>query len=189
MAVKGHHLKIQSTQGDECGFKIDTTAQLDFNLNDTAKFNIWTRIKYEVLCTGGVLSGISVYDSLNVAATTSNYTITSKSGENLVLKLLTPGNKVSQLSLNGSMNVFANLQPKKGTATSGTYNFTFTSLVIDPAKNGDIISGSATFATKGSSAEGVWDYKGTILFLPNHQAKITINGTAFTYDLQTGLAV
>jgi hypothetical protein len=190
----GHkgRLKIQSTNdGPKCGFKIDTAFQFSLDASDTAKFDIWNRIKYEVLCTSGVLSGVSVYDSLNVSATSANYTIISKSGETLVLKRLVPGNKNSQLSLSGSLNVYANVQPKKASEkpTTGTYNFTLTALIIDPAKNGDVISGSATFATKGSGAGGIWDYKGTIIFLGDHKVKITINGSSYTYDLQTGLEV
>ena len=33
------------------------------------------------------------------------------------------------------------------------------------------------------------DYKGTIIFLGDHKVKITINGSSYTYDLQTGLEV
>lgn len=190
----GHkgRLKIQSaTAQPECGFKIDTAFQFSLDLSDTAKFDVWNKIKYEVLCTGGVLSGVSVYDSLNVSATTNTFTIVSKSGETLVLKRLVPGDKNSQLSLNGSLNVNATIQPKKASEkpTVGTYNFTLNSLVIDPVKNGDIIKGSGTFATKGSNADGIWDYKGTVVFLGDHKVKITINGSSYTYDLQTGLAV
>lgn len=190
----GHkgRLKIQSTNTDpECGFKIDTAFQFSLNLSDTAKFDVWNKIKYEVLCTGGVLSGVSVYDSLNVSATTNAFIIQSKSGETLLLKRLVPGNENSQLSLSGSLNVNATIQFKDTAKkpTSGIYNFTLTSLIIDPTKNGDIIGGSATFATKGSNDQGIWDYKGTITFLGGYKAKITINGSSYTYDLQTGLEV
>ncbi|WPU95174.1 hypothetical protein SNE25_06500 [Mucilaginibacter sabulilitoris] len=188
-AKQKNHLKIQSTNDGtpECGFKVDTAFSFDFDLSDTAKFNIWTKIKYEAFCKNEVFSGISVYDSLNVSATTSAYTIQLKSGETLVITKLTPGSRTSQLTMNGSLNSYSNVQPKKASEKPmiGSYNFNFTGLTIDPVKRGDIINGMATFATKGSSAEGVWDYKGTIIFLGDHKAKITINGSAYTYDLET----
>ena len=109
----GHkgRLKIQSTNnGPQCDFKIDTAFQFSLDASDTARFDIWNRIKYEVLCTGGVLAGVSVYDSLNVSATSANYTIISKSSETLVLRRLVPDDKNSQLSLSGSLNVYANVQ-------------------------------------------------------------------------------
>jgi len=184
-------LKVQSTHNPDCDFKIDTAFQFSLDLSDTAKFSIWNKIKYNVQCTGGTLSGISVYDSLYVTITSNEYIVLTKSGETLSMKLLTPGDKNSQLSMNGSMNVYANLQAKTTTqkTTTSSYNFSFNSLIIDPTKDGDIISGSASFATKGSGVEGTWDYKGTIQFLPNHRVKIVISGSSYTYDLQTGLAV
>lgn len=185
-------LKVQAnTQSPDCGFKIDTAFQFALDLSDTAKFSIWNKIKYNVQCTGGTLSGISVYDSLYVTITSSDYIVLTKSGETLNMKLLTPGNTDSQLSMTGSMNVYTNLQAKtKAEKTSiSSYNYSFNALIIDPTKEGDIISGSASFATKGNGADGTWDYKGTIQFLANHRVKIVINGTTYTYDLQTGLAV
>ncbi|NHA05195.1 hypothetical protein G7092_15405 [Mucilaginibacter sp. HC2] len=185
------HLKVQSTHAPDCGFKIDTAFQFALDLSDTAKFSIWNKIKYNVQCTGSSLSGISVYDSLYVSITSNDYIVLTKSGETLNMKLLTPGNKDSQLSMTGSMNVYTNLQAKATASktTISSYNYSFNSLIIDPTKEGDIISGSASFATKGSGADGTWDYKGTIQFLGNHQVKIVINGSTYTYDLQTGLAV
>ena len=185
------HLKVQSTHAPDCDFKIDTAFQFGLDLSDTAKFNIWNKIKYNVQCTGGVLSGISVYDSLYVTITSSDYIALTKSGETLNMKLLTPGNKDSQLSMTGSMNVYANLQAKTAAEKTNisSYNYTFNALIIDPTKEGDIISGSASFSTKGSGADGTWDYKGTIQFLGSHRVKIVINGVTYTYDLQTGLPV
>lgn len=188
MAHKGR-LKVQS-QGDhpDCGFKIDTAFQLSLDLSDTAKIDLWTKIKYEVLCTNGVLSGVAVYDTLNASATSSQYIIATRVGENITLKSLSPGNSQAKLTLDGTLNVFASLQPKTGKEkpTTGSFNFKFTALTIDPKLDGDIISGSATFATNGSDATGTWDYKGSITFIGDHKAKITIDGVVYTTDLLTG---
>jgi hypothetical protein len=58
-------------------------------------------------------------------------------------------------------------------------------VIID--QQGTIVSGSATFATKGTNASGSWNYSGTVVFLGNGMAKITINGIVYNVNIQTGV--
>ncbi|WP_295669180.1 hypothetical protein, partial [uncultured Mucilaginibacter sp.] len=98
-----------------------------------------------------------------------------------------PLNQNENLSLNGSLASNGSYQYNTGTKRSGTevFNYTLTSVIFSPAA-GDVISGTATFNTSGSGPKGAWNYQGTITFLGNHMAAVTINGKAYNVNLQTG---
>ena len=63
-----------------------------------------------------------------------------------------------------------------------TLAMTFTSLMI--AKNGfDIISGSANFTYNGTENGASFTHTGSISFLGNQQATVTLNGVSYSIDL------
>lgn len=74
-------------------------------------------------------------------------------------------------------------QLKSGTKS---FNYVLTHLVLDPDNDGDITGGSASFITKGTGSNGSRSYTGTITFLGNHKATVTINGKTYNVDLRTG---
>jgi len=185
-------IKVQSVDPKpECGAKKDTTISLNLDESDTSKLDIWAKVKYELTCTNGVPSGVTANDSLNMTMVSSEFKMLLKMGENLTLRSLNPGVAHAQYSFDGPVNYYAKVDYTKPTTDNpnveGTFNYNFKSIVVDPNKDPDfILSGSATFASKGNIGKNTWNYKGTITFLGGHKAKITIEGTVYTADLMTG---
>ncbi|AYL98948.1 hypothetical protein [Mucilaginibacter celer] len=185
-------IKIQSVNSTpQCGAKLDTTISFNLDISDTSKIDIWAKLNYELLCTGGIPSGLTTRDSAVVSAVTGDSKFVIKMGENLTLKSLNPGVVDAQYSFDGPVNYYAKVEYNKPTTAmpniEGTFNYTFKSIIIDPKKDPDFITGgSATFASKGSIGKNVWNYKGTIKFLGGHKAQITIEGSVYTADLITG---
>ena len=185
-------IKVQSVNSTpQCGAKLDTTVTFNLDLSDTSKIDIWAKLNYELLCTGGIPSGLTARDSVVMSAVTGDSKFTIKVGENLTLKSLNPGVAHAPYSFDGPVNYYAKVDFNKPTANmpnvEGTFNYTFKSIIVDPTKDPDFITGgSATFASKGNIGKNVWNYKGTIQFLGGHKAKITIDGTVYTADLITG---
>ena len=190
-AVQPNHKKIViNSVNADCGLKLDTTLSYDFS-SDTTKLKVSGHFKISSVCTGDNVSGLTVFDSLLVTATTPSLSINYKIGQNLTITALTPQNPESQLSMSGSMNQAADLQYNKGTKAKAStfFKYVLSAVLIDPANDGDIKGGTATFHTTGDTPQGKWDYSGTIVFLGDHKVKITINGTVYTVDIQTGQIV
>jgi hypothetical protein len=185
-------IRVQSVDPQpQCGAKMDTTITFNLDESDTSKIDIWAKVKYELTCTGGIPSGVTANDSLNMTAVSGEFQLALRMGENLTLRSLSPGVANSKYSFDGPVNYYAKVTYNKPTTDQpnieGTFNYNFKAITIDPTKDPDfILSGSATFASKGSIGKNSWNYKGTITFLGGHKAKITINGTVYTADLMTG---
>ncbi|WP_184545889.1 hypothetical protein [Mucilaginibacter sp. FT3.2] len=186
--VKGK-AKIQSISNFGCGFKIDTTFSASLGDSDTSKLNIWEKINYQVACTSNKISSVSIADSLNLTIVGGGSNITEKYGKNFLLKSLNPGVSNTKLQLDGKLNLSVNGSYKEGTATkaiSATFSFNLSTLVIDRTADADIISGNATFSSKGTYDKGTWNYTGTIKFIGSHKATVTINGDVYTINVKTG---
>jgi len=184
----GHGLKLNDDGVDfGCGAVIDTTMTFDTPLDGGGSASISGQFKFSVLCSNGTPNGLSFYTKLKMTENTAQISATYNLGENLMLTTTNPNSEIAPLIMNGSVNVDANVQQKTGSKSSDveTFDYVFTNIKIDP-NVGDIVSGSATFATKGATAAGTWNYTGTITFLGSHKAKIVINGTTYTVDMQTG---
>jgi hypothetical protein len=174
--------------GDDitCGLVVDTTLNFSSNTNGV-QVSVAGSIKFTFLCTNNTPSGFSMLNDLTVTESDSQTSGTVKLNENLTLQSVNPQDDNSKITMGGTLALSDNILNKSSKKTySDSYNYTLTSLLIDPNTDGDIISGSATFATKGNNASGSWNYSGTITFLGNHKVKITINGTAYNVDLNTG---
>lgn len=181
-------IKVQSNHHVGCGFKIDTTFSVNFD-TDSAKLDLWEKIKYEVLCTNNIPSSVNVNDSLHLVVVGSGVNLTEKYGKSFLLKSLNPGQTGAKLQLDGKLNLSVNGSYKENNTTktiAGSYSFTLSALVIDRSADADIISGNGTFATKGTYDKGTWNYSGTIVFMAGHKAKITINGDVYTINVKTG---
>ncbi|TFF39746.1 hypothetical protein [Mucilaginibacter psychrotolerans] len=181
---------VINTVNPECGLKVDTT--LSYNIGiDTTQLSISGRFKYATTCINNNISGLTFYDSLLVSMITPSLAVKYRIGQDLAVTSLGPGNPNSELSFGGTMNMQVDLEVKTGTKAKANtvFNYKLTSLIVDPADDGQIKGGSAVFKTTGSTPQGKWDYTGTILFMGDNKVKITINGATYTVDIQTGQIV
>lgn len=186
---RGRSVNDANLDGLLCGLSIDTTLTYTEKLTDTTDASISGKIKFSILCNNDELTGISTAYDLTVTANTPKLNLVYKLAENLVLQMLDPKKDDGPLVLNGTVNLALTTKIKATSKTrSESYNFVFKDIKLDP-NTGEITSGSATFATKGTNAKGSWDCQGTIEFLGNKKAKITINSASYTVNLETGQIV
>jgi hypothetical protein len=169
-----------------CGLAIDTTLNVSYSSNGTTA-TLSGSIKFNYVCSNSQVSGFTTNDNLSITLATDSLNLSYKVGEILTLTSLNPTDPNANISLGGSLNSNGSYQYNTGTKKSGTlvFDYTFTSLTISPVL-GDVVSGNATFNTSGTGPKGVWNYQGTIVFLGNHFATVTINGKAYHVNLQTG---
>ena len=165
-----------------CGLHADTTFSATITA-DGGQATVAGSIGFTFNCTNNVFSGFNVTDNLKVTEATAQVNGTFNVAENLTLAQVNPGVDTSNISLNGTVNFSENAKVS-GKSTATSFAYTFTNVTIDQL--GTIVSGSATFNTTGSGAQGNWNYTGTITFLGNGSAKIVINGATYTVNLQTG---
>jgi len=165
-----------------CGLHVDTTFSATITA-DGGQATVAGTIGFTFNCTNDVFSGFTVTDNLKVTEATAQANGTFNIAENLTLAQVTPGDDNSNISLNGTAN-FAENAKVSGKSAVVSFDYTFNNVIID--QFGTIASGSATFNTTGSGAQGTWNYSGTITFLGNGSAKIIINGASYTVNLQTG---
>lgn len=169
-----------------CGAVVDTTVNFTDNTLGLTS-SIVGEIKFTFNCTANVVSGFTNYDNITITLGTADTSFTYKVLENVTIAELNPGVSSSNISLNGSLNSNLSYQIKSGSSKgNGTaaFNYTFNNVVI--SQTNGIVSGSATFNTTSSGPQGTWNYSGTITFLGNGAAKITINGITFNVNLDTG---
>jgi len=90
-------------------------------------------------------------------------------------------------TLSGEYKRAGSFTQKTGNMRKGSSNvdIILTSLSI-PKTGGTIASGSATFTLSGTSNNGTFNFNGTITFVGNNQANLTLNGTAYVVNLLTG---
>ena len=128
-------------------------------------------------------------NALTIAIVSADSTVSYKVAENYTVVSLDATNSSSNLSVNGSLSSNETYQITTGTTGTGTSDFSYmlTSVVYTPVATGvTAVSGSATFTTTGTGPKGVWTYQGTITFLGNNMATVTIGTTSYTINLLTG---
>ncbi len=197
IALKRQQLALKLSNGRQintfggditCGMSADTSLNYSTTLDDGSSASIVGTLGYTFLCTNNVASGFNVHANLTIGASNAQLAATYKLAENLTAQVVDVNNINSNFTLGGTLSLSDNIAYKTGskatTSESYSYNFT-TPLVVD--SSGDILSGAATFATNGTNASGTWNYSGTVTFLGNYNVKITINGTAYNVNLQTGV--
>ena len=182
-AIPKNRLKINDTDDPFCGEHADTTINTTTTENNVTA-SVKGSIGFDFNCTNNVLTGFHVASNIVVAESSANYTIAAKVDESLTLATANADN--SKFSLNGTLNTDATYNYKTGSKQSGsqTFDYNYKNVIVD---EDGIESGSASFTTKGTGTTGEWNFEGTITFLGNQQAKITINGTAYTVNLTTGV--
>ncbi|HVV55838.1 MAG TPA: hypothetical protein VHC47_10955 [Mucilaginibacter sp.] len=175
-------LKLNSNDNPLCGLIADTTLNYSTSAGGV-QASVKGELKFSFTCTNGVFSGFNITDNLAVSESSSDFTANVKLAEDLTLLSQNPLDDNSNILLTGSFSSDGTYTYKSGTAAQN-FSFTLNSVIIDA--NGNIVSGSATFATNGSGTTGSWNYSGSIKFLGNGKATITISGTTYNVDLQTG---
>jgi hypothetical protein len=186
-AVKHSKGKKLNDITDGCSFSVDSTVNYTATKGDTTA-KVSGSFGFAFICTNNVLTGFSDNYNLNIGLTSPQFTIAATLVENLTIVSLDPNNENADISLKGSLSTSSNYNYKTGTKKSGAAAFSYTQLttLLDP-NTGEILSGSASFTTKGSGATGSWDYAGTIKFLGSHKVVITINGKTYNVDITTGV--
>jgi len=177
---------LTSLTNPDCGLVVDTA--LTFTIDDGINTaTIAGTFGFSFSCTNNIVSGYNTHDNLTISLVNTSVSYTYKVVENVTLTSLNPTDDNSNISMHGTLASNGAYQLLTGTKKSGTqaFSYTLSSLIFSPV-SGDIISGSASFTTSGTGANGTWNYQGTITFLGNQTAKVTINGTAYTVNLQTG---
>jgi hypothetical protein len=183
-----------------CGFAIDTTYGVTIPppspmpTPDTIKHS-YGKFNFVYTCDAGVVNGYNVTDSVAYTTSYFNYATNNLLGQRYVVKALDQTYKV--VSMNGS--IFSSVGQFKTLSETGSYiqaTYTLTGLKVDFTTGiADVVSGTATFDMIVDPTASVAlpanrkEYTGTITYLGNHKAKLTINpGQVFTVDLITGVA-
>lgn len=171
-----------------CGLVIDTAVNETITQHDTT-LAISGSIKFSFTCINNVLAGYTTADNLTTKIATSAFNISAVINENFSLLSANPVDSTANFVLKGTLATSESSTYHTTAGKSGTASFSYTlnSMLISPLGGGDIVGGSATFTTSGTGSSGVWNYSGTIVFLGKHLAKITIDGTAYTVNLETGV--
>jgi hypothetical protein len=177
---------LQTLTNPDCSLLIDTTMSFTGTANGGSA-TISGTYKFGFSCVNDVVTGFTTNDNLSIILNSPSLNLNYKVDETLTLLSSNPLYANANVSINGSLNSNGSYQYNTGTKRSGTevFDYTLTSAIFSPTV-GDVISGSATFSTSGTGPKGVWNYQGTITFLGNHMATVTINGKAYTVNLQTG---
>ncbi|TWJ04416.1 hypothetical protein JN11_00124 [Mucilaginibacter frigoritolerans] len=175
------------SDGNLCGLTVDTTFNSTVAFGDST-ITVAGTINFSFNCSGGALSGFTTNDNFNLAYSSPQLAIAEKSISSLTLTVTNVADSTADVALSGSSSTSGSYQYKTGTKRTGTeaFSYTLTNLLIDP-NSSSIVSGSAKFSTSGSGPRGVWNYQGTITFLPNNLATIVINGKTYNVNLLTGI--
>jgi hypothetical protein len=163
-----------------CGFSTDSLVNYNYAFADTVT-HVGGHLKFYWDCENGRPSGYCANDSLT--NTTKNptevYIATVK--QNYTIKCL--DDKHYFVGVNGTNDFSSTDTFTAGwPPVTGNAHYVLTDLKIDVCKK-DILSGTATFTASGSNNNLNWTAEGTITFLGNHMADITINGTLYHVDL------
>ncbi|HVW14030.1 MAG TPA: hypothetical protein VHB54_09415 [Mucilaginibacter sp.] len=180
--VHTHGLKLSDITDPLCGTSVDTTLNYSVSENGV-QASVKGNIGFSFICNSGILSGFEIKDNLVVGESSADYSLAVKLAEDLTLVSQNPQNDNSNLSLSGTFGYDGTYNYKSGNSTQN-FSYTFNSVVLDA--DGQILSGSATFATNGGGKNGVWNYSGSIKFLGNGNATVTINGTVYNVNIDTG---
>ena len=185
-AVHAKGKVLQSTINPECGTIVDTTLTTSETSGSTT-VTFGGSVKASFTCINNLLSAYSTVDNVTISLANPDTTFSYKVSENFTVTSLDPTNMSANLSITGTLTSNATYQFKTGSLGNGTevFDYTLTSIIVSPTTD-SAVSGSATFNTSGTGPQGVWNYQGTIVFLGNNMATVTISGKTYTVNLLTG---
>jgi len=180
----GKNLPGKNTDG--CGFLIDSNINYSFNSGDTIKSKSHGSLYFYFLCDKpGKNTGFNIADSLLTTGFAPNYTFSYDVTQHFKVELL--NNDYNKFEVDGSIKSLVDLvysKPSSFTVSTHVY-ITLHEIILDLAKH-DIVGGTASFRASGNYGPTPWSAVGTVTFIGDHKAKVTINGISFTVDLITG---
>jgi hypothetical protein len=186
--------KMLNSLNSLCGYTVDTTVKYVYKQGDSIKSVITGRFAFTFTCSSTVPDGYKVFTSFINVGKAPTYAFIYAIEQAYKVQALNA--QYSKVSLDGTLKSFGDFKygPHPTVDTLHLANsiyqhqsYVLHNLVIDVTNNLDIISGTATFVTKGRNQFGKWEYQGTIEYKGNHKAIITINGQSFNVDLITGV--
>ena len=186
-------LRVNSTPASLCGYNVDTNVVYNYNVGDTIKSTVTGNFNFTYTCSGTTPDGYKVHTSVLDIGTAPAFSFIYSIAQNYTVQALNA--QYTLVSLNGTLKSYGDFktQPKAFVDTNFVktpnyqhQDYVLTGLKVNVGNNYDVISGTATFVSAGSNSSGVWNYVGTIVFLGNHKATITINGKVYNADLTTG---
>ncbi len=182
--------KLHDLSNPFCGLVIDTAINASVTAGKDSTLQVSGHIKFSFSCSNDNLTGFSTNDDLSIAISTPELTATSKLQETLTLAISDINDANSPSTLKGTLNSTTSYKYKTGNK-SGTraFNYIINNIVLGSGDDDDILSGTISFSTKGTGSKGSWNFTGTITFLGNHQAKVSIHGKTYNVDIRTGVVV
>ena len=169
-----------------CGFAADSVLNYYVNDGDTVKSHTTGNAHFIFDCKDGQPDGYTAFDTTLTVGTAAKYSFIYNIDQYYRIyvcgcgMLTVSGNQVANIDLT------LNNDPIHAIAKN---TYTLNSLIIDLNKNSDITSGTADFTSVGTNSSGAWNLKGTITYIGNHQAKVTVNGNTVTVDISTGKVI
>ena len=183
VSVDGHlgpHYACGCTNSNPlCGFVTDSLVNYNNKVVDTT-WHTGGNLKFYFNCVNGKLSGYTAFDSLMTTKTTPQSVSTYQVQQYYTIVALDSAKNF--IGVNGTNEIVTRVTYTNGSPSdlSGA-SYKLSNLKIDVVHS-DILSGTATFVSYGSN----WDINGTITFLGNHMADITMGGKVYHTNLQTG---
>lgn len=140
---------------------------------------------YTLNCVNNTPDNVS-----SIATSTGSYdgpNLSSTDSGTSTFKVAGLASSSTAYTLSGEYKRAGSFTQKTGNMYKGSSNvdIILTSLSI-PKAGGTIASGSANFTLSGTSNNGTFNFTGTITFVGNNQANLTLNGTAYVVNLLTG---
>ncbi|MCC8424530.1 hypothetical protein [Mucilaginibacter sp. UR6-11] len=179
-----------------CGFTIDTTLNLENQVGDTLK-NVDSKYKFIYTCSSSALDGYFLSDSITYTDKGALFLNKWITGQNYIVNK--SGSDFSTISMRGYIGTDFYLSTLNNSKAIIAYNRSVTQYVLNgltinvAAGSPDIIAGTVNFNANISYLEDgntvTGGFTGSIAFLGNHQAHITViyNGetTVYAYNLLT----
>lgn len=159
-----------------CGFFTDSLVNYNATVGDTT-IHTGGSLRFYFNCINGKLSGYTAFDSL-VTVKTTKASVYEYHVQQLY-NIAALDSAKNFIGVNGTNDLRTYLTFTNGApAENGGATYKLSNLKIDVIKR-DILSGTATF----KAFSPTWNLTGTIVFLGNHQADFTANGTTTRINL------
>ncbi|HVW98564.1 MAG TPA: hypothetical protein VHA56_21535 [Mucilaginibacter sp.] len=176
-----------------CGYTIDTTVTYTSNLGDSVKSKVTGKFSFTFTCSGSYPDGYKVKTKVVSKGKAPGYAFIYSIVQNYKVQALNA--EYSLVSLDGILKSYGDFSDNPSAYVDTNYvsnnyqhqDYVLSNLKIDVAHGYDITSGTASFTSVGANAYGSWNYVGTIEYVGNHKAIITINGHVYNADLLTGV--
>lgn len=165
-----------------CGFFTDSLVNIDRTIADTT-IHTGGNLTFYFNCKNGQKDGYTAYDSLNTIRTTPKGSYQYYVKQYYTIKALTDNHQF--IGVNGDIYYYnqsvTHCSCGQTVTTIENVNYVLNDLTINVCGcSRDVLSGTATFKAYGKN----WSVTGSMTFLGNHLADITINGKLYHANLQ-----